>query len=553
MSDIKFNCPRCGQHLAVPTSGANLTVACPNCGQAIVVPPLARKVAGPEKPKRALWLWVVAGVAVVALLACGALIWQMHRRASAKPTPEMLYGKSFCFSWRTDNARGYNGILTFHNDGRLSGGTGSPNETSWAINEQGQLIFKHQDGRASTIFIKAHQQDGKWRFSGPFQFAQGITNLLEEVSPETVANEKWINPLNVAVCELQNNNDADSANFVSSILASVEKPGGTSPEALAADRDRMNNKVRELVQQGSLESAATLQAASYDLPSPPGPAGPPNPNHKTGGKPGPGGLVLYLPFDKPADADGTVHDESGAGNDGKVFGAQWVPDGKFGGAYQFHITNLTDRIVIPNSDTLNPDTITISVWIKTADKDGFWNRIVDKDYRNAYCFDLGGDWRGKAMRGKPGLETSQGVFYHNRPLDDNRWHHVAVTYDGRIIACFIDSVEQSRPVRHPGSLKKDDWDLCIGNSVVDYGTGEFLAFDGLIDEVRIYNRALSAAEIMSLASATNAGAAVISAPAETGSNADVAARLKQVKDLYDQGLITKDQYDQKVKEIMGSL
>ena len=42
----------------------------------------------------------------------------------------------------------------------------------------------------------------------------------------------------------------------------------------------------------------------------------------------PGGLVLYLPFDK-ADKDGLIHDESGAGNDGHVFGANWVSEGKF--------------------------------------------------------------------------------------------------------------------------------------------------------------------------------------------------------------------------------
>ena len=41
--------------------------------------------------------------------------------------------------------------------------------------------------------------------------------------------------------------------------------------------------------------------------------------------------------------------------------------------------------------------------------------------------------------------------------------------------------------------------------MADYGTGEFLAYDGLIDEVRIYNRALSASEIKALAAATSAG------------------------------------------------
>lgn len=328
------------------------------------------------------------------------------------------------------------------------------------------------------------------------------------------AKQLWTKALNNALHELQNN-DLDTANFVSDMLALLNRSGGSTPEALAADTDRMNNKVRELVQRDALESAAILQDAIDDVlyaaGTPPGPPGPANPNHKTGGLPGPGGLVLYLPFDQPADADGTVHDESGTGNDGKVFGAQWVADGKFGGAYQFHITNLTDRIVIPNSDTLNPDYITIAAWIKTGVKNGFWTRIADKDYRNSYCFDLGGDWRGKATRGKPGLETSRGEFRNNRPLDDNRWHHVAVTFDGRRIACFIDGVEQSSQVRRPGPLKKDDWDLCIGNSVVDYGTGDFLAFDGLIDEVRIYNRALSPDEILCLATATRPGVDIIGA------------------------------------------
>ncbi len=65
---------------------------------------------------------------------------------------------------------------------------------------------------------------------------------------------------------------------------------------------------------------------------------------------------------------------------------------------------------------------------------------------------------------------------------------LAATFDGRTARCYVDGVESSRPVRN-GPLKETPWDLCIGNSVVGYGTGELLAFDGLIDEVRIYNRA----------------------------------------------------------------
>ena len=292
-----------------------------------------------------------------------------------------------------------------------------------------------------------------------------------------------------------------------------------SPAATAANRERINARVRELVRNGVLESAATFQTMLYNTFPLSGNnfTGPAHPNHKTGGTPGPGGLVLYLPFDKPDD-NGVVHDESGAGNDGLVVGAQWVHDGKFGGAYQFHITNLTDRIIIPNSDTLNPDYITVAAWIKAADKDGFWNRIVDKDWRSAYCLDLGGE----GARGKLQFELSAGNTGSDRALDDGQWHHVAGTYDGKTICCYIDGVERGRVVKNSGPLKKNTWDLCIGNSEVDYGTGEFLAFDGLVDEVRIYNRALSVEEIKALAGATQAGVGVVSPAAVVPARSSVA-------------------------------
>ncbi|HEY5233490.1 MAG TPA: LamG-like jellyroll fold domain-containing protein [Verrucomicrobiae bacterium] len=376
----------------------------------------------------------------------------------------------------------------------------------------------------------------------------------QNAAPAEQIKAKWTKALTEAVQEFQNNNDQESADFVSGILASLDRPGGMAPGALAANGQHMKDRVRQLVRHGALESAAILNWEQWRVLNAPGPglSGPANPNHKIGGTPGSGGLVLYLPFDKPDD-NGAVHDESGAGNDGHVFGAQWVSNGKYGGAYQFHITNLTDRIVIPNSDTLNSDNITIAAWIKAADSDGFWNRIADKDFRNAYCLDLGGDYNGKGPRGKLQFETSQGSIGSDRPLNDDQWHHVAACFDGNAVHCYIDGVEKGHPVKNAGPLKKSTWDLCIGNSVVDYGTGEFLAYDGLIDEVRIYNRALSSAEIKALFNATSADINVATPPPDNSAKPDAAERLKKVKALYDQGLINKDDYDKKVKEIMDSL
>jgi hypothetical protein len=382
--------------------------------------------------------------------------------------------------------------------------------------------------------------------------------LAQGAAPEQQAaalKQKWTKALTEAVQEFQNNNDQESASFASGILASLDQPGGMTPAALAANGQRMKDRVRQLVRRGALASAADLnwaqwQALNKTVPEPKGPA---NPNHKAGGVPGPGGLVLYLSFDKP-DEGGAVRDESGAGNGGRVFGAQWISDGKFGGAYQFHITNLTDRIVIPNSDTLNPDYVTVSAWIKAADRDGFFNRIVDKHCNNGYCLDLGGDYNGKMHRGKLQLELGLGYLEQpDRPLNDNQWHFVAGTYDGKTLRCYVDNMEKSSVLRNSSPLRKNTWDVCIGNTAIDYGTGEFLGFDGLIDEVRIYNRALSGDEIRALATATHAGADLLPPTAGAVGKPDAATRLKEVKSLLDQGLINKDAYDKKVKEIMDSL
>jgi hypothetical protein len=387
-------------------------------------------------------------------------------------------------------------------------------------------------------------------------------NNAPAATPEQQAarlKSKWVKALTDARRDFQNSNDRDSAAFVSDLLQAVEKPDGLTPAAIDGYRKRMKDQVRNLARSGALESASALNWAQWQVlyVEGPGVSGPAKPNQKSGGSPGPGGLVLYMPFDEQ-DKSGAVRDMSGAGNDGRASGATWTPDGKFGGAYQFHITNVTDRIVVPNSDTLNPtEGVTVSAWIKAEDVDGFWNRIADKDWRNAYCLSLGGDYNGKAHRGKLEFESSRGSIEGDRALNDGAWHHVAGSTDGKVVRCFVDGVEKKRAIKSTGALKKSGWDLCIGNSLVDHGTDEFVPFDGLIDEVRIYNRALSPEEIKALATATQAGIEIpgsIKTPApDSAGKPSAAERLKQLKSLQEQGLISKEDYDKKVKEIVDGL
>ncbi len=94
MNDINFNCPQCGQHLAVEATAGGATVACPKCGQVIIVPSLARIVATPKKLKRTLWPWIAAAGAICLLLAGGAMIWQMHKWMQKQMIVKMSSGSS---------------------------------------------------------------------------------------------------------------------------------------------------------------------------------------------------------------------------------------------------------------------------------------------------------------------------------------------------------------------------------------------------------------------------------------------------------------------------
>jgi hypothetical protein len=68
------------------------------------------------------------------------------------------------------------------------------------------------------------------------------------------------------------------------------------------------------------------------------------------------------------------------------------------------------------------------------------------------------------------------------------WYYVAYVYNGVDLRIYVNSVLDNTPPSRTGSLKTNSYPLLIGK----YGT---TSFNGVIDEVRVYNRALSAAEI----------------------------------------------------------
>jgi len=375
--------------------------------------------------------------------------------------------------------------------------------------------------------------------------------------------EKWIKSLTNVRKKLMNADAKESCKLIDEVIASLYRSERLSDSDAVGYGKRLRSHSDDLIRRGDFETAFTLIRAlllmGMDSEKWPGSDGPIHPP-RSGGKPGPGGMVLYFPFDQQA-ANGVVKDESGTGNDGRVEGAQWVPEGRIGGAYRFKITNLTDRIVIPDNDSLDLANVTMTAWVKTGDSSGLWKRIFDKDWRKGYVLTIGGGTVERNLRGKlagqaQGTETASPIR-----VADGNWHHVAATFNGDCNVLYVDGVEDkqakiSRYSHGTTPVISNNWDLCIGNSVVNYGlVGECDAFDGLIDEVRLYNRVLPADEIKALAATTQAG--VVPTPAQqapTNSSPSAPAdRIKQIKQLLEQGLIDKQEYDRRVKEILDAI
>lgn len=198
-----------------------------------------------------------------------------------------------------------------------------------------------------------------------------------------------------------------------------------------------------------------------------------------------GGLSAAWPFEEATGA--TTLDYSGNGNDGSLLGPAWVA-GRFGGGLSFD--GVDDRVQVPDADTLDVSTaITISAWIKLSSyKD--WSVILSKESPDDHAYAL---WLGPTH-----LPTAHfrlgGQWYGAlapEPVPLNTWTHLAATYDGTAIRVYVNGVEE-KVTGATGEFPQSWGPLWIGG---DQWASDY--FPGVIDEVRLYDRALSVAEIQS--------------------------------------------------------
>jgi len=209
------------------------------------------------------------------------------------------------------------------------------------------------------------------------------------------------------------------------------------------------------------------------------------------------GLVLYYSFDEKGK---TARDLSGRGNHGKIHGAKWTPKGKVGGAYEFDgKTTYIQRDFDERSEVFPTNTpFSVAAWFRTSATtpseqtvlgahlpgrhDGYFLKFNTRDFGGRIFWEAASvHWQGAARS--------------RLPVNDGRWHHTVGTWDGKRGHLYLDgsleaSHEAAGPIPYPNRPALRIGHLHRGHDVY--------YFNGTIDEVMVFNRALSAADVKAL-------------------------------------------------------
>ncbi len=201
----------------------------------------------------------------------------------------------------------------------------------------------------------------------------------------------------------------------------------------------------------------------------------------------PNNIGLVAAYNFEGSSTTTATDLSGYGNHGSIKEAALVTDGSSGNALNFDGVN--DLVTVNDSASLDLSTgFTFEAWVKPASIKR--SSVVFKEQAggsvyNLYAYEDADLW---------GSSFNDGVNEHvvsgANPLPINQWTHLVSTYDGAKLQLYKNGVLESSSAQS-GTIKISDGVLQIGGNSV---WGEY--FQGYIDEVKIYNRALTQAEIV---------------------------------------------------------
>ncbi|HIA65328.1 TPA: LamG domain-containing protein [Candidatus Poribacteria bacterium] len=193
------------------------------------------------------------------------------------------------------------------------------------------------------------------------------------------------------------------------------------------------------------------------------------------------------------DKGGVAEDSSGNGHDGKIIGDRKVVKAKFNKGFEFK-GKLNNYISVPHDKSLNLAEFTIAYWCKMG-VSGKWQIPVQKvdfavngSHRNV-------DFQTPPAGGNVSVYFSQGANQWRgangkTEVSDEKWHHIAGSYDLDALLLYVDGVLEGEG-DHDGKPDFMDDPLMLGS-------GKIWPFMGIIDDVGIFSKALSADDIKNI-------------------------------------------------------
>jgi hypothetical protein len=240
-----------------------------------------------------------------------------------------------------------------------------------------------------------------------------------------------------------------------------------------------------------------------------------NPLIPNGGLTNSSSLIAHYTFDNISGV--TVSDQSGNGNDAIRSGTNVVP-GKVGTGLQFD--GKSDYVASGAFDVAGSE-ITLSAWVKANGFGIHDARIISKatgtEEQDHYWMLSTMESNGSKLRFRLKTNGQTSTLISTRNIPVGKWVHVMASYDGSSMRLYLDGKES-------GSLSKTG-DISPNPAaairVGDNPKTSARNFDGVIDDVRIYNRALSAVEIQQLLMVEEAQSEPVVEPGDTSSTANL--------------------------------
>jgi len=223
-------------------------------------------------------------------------------------------------------------------------------------------------------------------------------------------------------------------------------------------------------------------------------------------KPDANGLVGWWKLDEAAADTNIAHDYAGADNNGVIETLNddvwWVAAGYDGNALEFD----GGRVLVRDAAELRPEhQVSVCAWINYSKTQESSSRIVCKgpDNKETFSLEVGSDDKFTFLvrdGNDPNAADYPDYAVDSNELDRGEWVHLAGTFDGNSVKCYVNGQREgtNNDANALVILSQDINDLAIG----DRSDATDRSFIGTIDDVRVYNYALSEEEIRHIATDT---------------------------------------------------